>query len=296
MIGLEPLELVTVIVAETADRYRFVTQPDHAVLAGTFADHWGNDDIEHPVSMPPVAMAVYLHDVGWETYDRWPHLADGGRPVDFRETPAAVWIELYDDGIESAVELDPFAGLLVSMHGAGLRKRRYGLSPGWPETPPRFEPFVGRQEARQSRLLDELLDDGRTPALGEADAELLSVLHEAGRPPKGCRSTLWQAYKLLQAWDTLSLAFCTTTSPPGYGRIDDVPRGPDADDVELSIDSAGSCAFVIEPYPFDHEPLEASIPSRTVRKDAFETAGELARAYYAAGRELTTVTLRRGST
>ncbi len=85
-------------------------------------------------------------------------------------------------------------------------------------------------------------------------------------------------------------------SPPGYGTIDDVPRGHTAEDVELTIDPAGSDAFVVEPYPFDHEPLEASLPSRTVRKDAFETAGELARAYYAAGRELTTVTLRRRST
>lgn len=296
MIGLEPLELITVIVAETADRYRFVTQPDHAVLAGTFADHWGNDDIEHPVAMPPVVMAAYLHDVGWEAYDRRPHLTDEGRPVDFRETPADVWIELYDDGIESVIELDPFAGLLVSMHGAGLRKRRYGLSPGWPETPPRFEPFVERQEAHQSRVLGELLDDGRMSHLGTADAELLSALHEVGRPPDGCRSTLWQAYKLLQAWDTLSLAFCTTLSPPGYGTIDDVPRGNDAADMELSIDSAGDSAFVIESYPFDQDPLEASIPSRTVRKEAFETAGELAQAYYAAGRELTTVTLRGGST
>jgi hypothetical protein len=295
LIGLEPLDLGIVIVAETADRYRFVTQPDHAVLAGTFADHWGNGDIEHPAPMPPLVMAAYLHDAGWEAYDRRPHLDDGGRPVDFRATPADVWIELYDDGIETVIELNPFAGLLVSMHGVGLRKRRYGLSPGWPATPARYEPFVERQEARQSRLLGELLDDGQPSQLGAADAELLSALHEAGRPPDGCRSTLWQAYQLLQVWDTLSLAFCTTVSPPGYGTIEDVPRGSDADDVELSIDSADGDAFVVEPYPFDHEPYEATIPSRTVRKDAFETAGDLARAYDAADRELTTLTLHRMS-
>lgn len=279
------------IVAETADRYRFVTQPDHAVLAGRFADHWGNDDLDRPAIGPSLLMAAYLHDVGWEPYDRRPHLDDEGRPVDFRETPADTWLELYDDGIESAVELDPVAGLLVSMHGAGLRKRRYGLSPGWPPTPPRYEAFVERQEELQSRLLGELLDDrGQTP-FGPADVEHLSALHGSGEPPDGCRSTLWQGYKLLQAWDTLSLAFCSTVSPPGYGTIDHVPRGPDADDVELTIEAAGGDAFVIEPYPFEHEPLRASFPSRTVRKDAFERSEQLARAYYEAGRELTTFTL-----
>ncbi|MDZ7701592.1 MAG: hypothetical protein U5J98_05720 [Halobacteriales archaeon] len=68
------------------------------------------------------------------------------------------------------------------------------------------------------------------------------------------------------------------------------------EDVELTIEATGDGAFAVEPYPFDREPLEASIPSRTVRADAFETADELARAYYSAGRELTTVTLRRGGT
>ncbi|PSP50881.1 DUF3891 domain-containing protein, partial [Halobacteriales archaeon QH_1_68_42] len=29
------------IVADLGDRYRFVTQPDHAALAGQFADRWG---------------------------------------------------------------------------------------------------------------------------------------------------------------------------------------------------------------------------------------------------------------
>ncbi|MDZ7701593.1 MAG: DUF3891 family protein [Halobacteriales archaeon] len=214
------------IVAETADGYRFVTQPDHAALAGRFADHWGNDAIGRPAAGPRLVMAAYLHDVGWEPFDRRPRLDGAGRPIDFRETPADAWIELYEDGIESAAELDPLAGLLVSMHGAGLRKRRYGLSPGWPATPPTYEAFVERQEARQSRLLDELLDDGAEPQLGPADADLLSALQDSGGPPDGSRSTLWQAYELLQAWDTLSLAFCTTTSPPGYGTIGNVPPAP----------------------------------------------------------------------
>lgn len=139
------------IVAETATGYQFVSQPAHAALAGQFADHWGTDRFDRPDPFASLSLAAYAHDDGWYDYDRRPHLDAAGKPVDFREMPPSTWIDLYDEGIDAVVASDTYAGLLVSMHGAGLRNQRYGLSPGWPATPPEFEGFLEREHRRQDR-------------------------------------------------------------------------------------------------------------------------------------------------
>jgi hypothetical protein len=278
------------IVAETADGYQFVTQPAHARLAGQFADHWGNDAFERPVPSAPVRLAAHAHDTGWEAYDRRPHLDDDGEPVDFREMPAGTWTDLYDEGIDAVAGMDRYAGLLVSMHGAGLRNRRYGLSPSWPETPPAFEGFVRREETRQTRLLAELRET--RDSVSAADADLLAALHEDCTVPEGYDGRLWPNYKLLQAWDTLSLAFCVTDSPPGYPRIEAVPTAAGGPDETLTVAAAGDGQFRVDPYPFDTSPLSVSVPVRTV-ETGFEGEAELLRAYYGTPLETRSVTLRR---
>jgi hypothetical protein len=318
-------ERSVVIVADLGDRYQFVTQPDHADLAGQFADHWGGD-VDRPEPFESLVVAAYLHDVGWEAHDRRPRLDEDGEPVDFRGMPADPWVPLYEEGVDAVVDLDPYAGLLVSLHGAGLRNRRYGLSPEWPETPPAFEAFVEREERRQRRLLDDLLageggESGNgggsdTPgSLSAADDATLAAMHDPDRVPENPDGRLWDDYCRLQTWDALSLAFCITDSPPGYGEVGPVPVGGgserssvtrvDASEGERA-DSDGT--FTLDPYPFDTAPLVVTVPVRTVRKAAVDgaTVGEstgdrtteahppaLARAYYGAGRETRSFTLRR---
>lgn len=277
------------IIAEAEDHFRFVTQPAHADLAGQFADHWGNDRFERPGPDAAMMIAAYTHDTGWREYDLRPRLGDDGRPIDFRDMPPETWIDLYDGGIETVVELDAYAGLVVSLHGSGLRRRRYGLSPSWPTTPPEYSAFVDRQEAFQERLADELRDADR---LSESDVELLSTLHESGTPPEGCESRLWRNYKLLQAWDSLSLAFCTTESPPSDSEIHAVPRDRGTPDEALTIEQLTDGEFRVAPYPFDTSPLVVTVPVRTVRKGLFDSEESSVRAYYRVERELTEIAIR----
>ena len=282
------------IVAETEDRWRFVTQPDHAALAGRFAAHWGNDAFDRPRPRLPMLVAARDHDDGWWAYDRHPHLDENGRPVDFRELNAGTWIDLYDDGIDAVVERDAYAGLLVAMHGVGLRRRRYGLSPSWPAPTAEYTVFVERQEAHQEQLLDELRSgESRDRLADDDDAALLSALHETGTVPHGTASRLWRNYRLLQAWDTLSLSFCVTESPPAYTAIDAVPTSEGASDATLSVESIGDDRYRVEPYPFDATPLDLSVPVRTVRKDAFNSERSLIGAYYQAEPESVAFSLER---
>lgn len=292
------------IVAATADRLQFVTQPAHADLAGRFADRWGNDRFEPPEPAPVLRLAAYAHDTGWSDYDLQPHL-DDGEPIPFTRMPPDTWTDLYDDGIDAVRETDPYAGLLVSMHGAGLRKRRYGLSPEWPDTPPEYEAFVDRQERRQRELLDEARAAGRD--LGAAETDLLEALH-TGRPvPDGYEGRLWTNYRLLQAWDALSLAFCTTAGLPDGKRVERVPLGGTGEGQETTLslsavedadegvgESEGELEggiVRIDPYPFDEPGLTASVAVRTVDRDAFDTDAQLRDAYYRAERERRAFTL-----
>lgn len=248
------------LVAETEAGYRFVTQPDHALLAGQFADRWGSEAVSPPEARPAATLAAYHHDDGWARYDRRPHLDADGDPVDFTELPPATWIDLYAGGIDSVVALDALAGLLVSMHGAGLRRRQYGLSPSWRDLPPAFGDFVDREESRQRELAAELLEAGR---LTDEDHELLATLHDRGEPAAGQSSPLWRDYQRLQAWDVLSLAFGTTVEPPGYQDVGPVPTR-DGGEVRLRIEPLGDGRYGIEPYPFDTDPLDVWVPTRNV--------------------------------
>lgn len=282
------------IVAETDDGFRFVTQPDHADLAGQFAERWGNDRFDPPAPYAACVLAAHDHDDGWSSFDCRPRVHDDGTPIDFREMPADPWVDLYEAGIEAVAEADPYAGLLVSMHGAGLRNRRYGLSPSWPETQAAFREFVEREEARQSRLAAELRTSDGPSRLSGADVDLLSTMHETGSAPTDTDSRLWRNYELLQAWDTLSLSFSTSVSPPSYPGISSVPRGAPGSEVSLTVEALGDGEFRVEPYPFGVEPLEVTVPTRTVRRADFDDEASLFEAYYGAERETVAFRIRRG--
>lgn len=276
------------IVAETADAYRLVTQPDHAALAGQFADRWGAEPFESLTPSPAVALAAHHHDAGWTAYDRRPRRSEDGSPRTFTEVPAAEWTELYERGIDAVADLDAYAGLLVSMHGSGLRRRRYGLSPTWPDTPEAFRAFVEREEARQTRLAERLRADG---ALSDADRSLLATLHETGSYPDGTTSRLWHNYALLQAWDSLSLLLCLQADPPAEDAVESVPTRP-GEDVTLTLRSSADGSVTLDPYPFDASPIRVTVPARRIPNRAYEREDALIDAYYAAPRETLAFDLR----
>jgi len=277
------------IVAEADGTVQFVTQPAHAALAGQFADRWGGA-VEAPSPRAPAVHAAYAHDDGWLAYDRVPHLHDDGQVVDFRSVPDDVWVDLYGEGVDAVAAADARAGLLCSLHGAGLRRRRYGLSPSWPDTPPAFEAYVAREEDRQARLAEDLRAAGR---LDGADLDLIDALHESGRPPAPPGSRLWRNYQRLQVWDALSLFFCTSVTPDTTD-LEGVPAGPNTETtVRVERDGPGEGgeeAYRFEPYPFEAAPLRVTVPVRTVTDD-FDSEADLRRRYYESPREEKAFTL-----
>jgi hypothetical protein len=256
------------LVADGPDAYRFVTQPDHGRQVRRFADHWGTERFASPTPTAAVRMAAALHDAGWYDYDLAPHLVDG-RPAGVLDTTREEWTRFYDHGIRTVAERDPYAGLLCAMHGAGVRKQRYGTQSDLPDTADEFAAFVDAQERRQQRLLDELSDHTVYAShVDDADRRVLDALHDGADVETGGErdSDLYRNYRLLQTWDRLSL-YCCRQSTLDRTTVP-APVRPGVSDVELTLDPVAD-GVRIDPYPFDTAPLtttvDAPVESATFR-------------------------------
>ncbi len=124
-------------------------------------------------------VATGRHDDGWAVWERAPRVDGDGTPVNFLDVDVRSHLAFYRAGIAAITEQDEHAGLLVSMHGAGIYRQRYGLDPGLgltraPEVQDEVDAFVAEQEAK------------------------------FGGDPGDHRSE----YELLQVFDRLSLYFC----------------------------------------------------------------------------------------
>ncbi len=60
-----------------------VTHPDHARLAGQFAEHWGNERFISPVPRADVLEGIKTHDDGWAARDAAPEITKQGKPSAF---------------------------------------------------------------------------------------------------------------------------------------------------------------------------------------------------------------------
>ena len=304
------------ILATAAGRTRFITQPDHAALAGRLLEAWGGEAVDAPMPEPAVRLAVHAHDDGWWPWDRRPQLGPDGSPRDFHEIPVTRWMRLHRRGIDEVTRADPYAGLLVSLHAVGLRCRRYGLSPTWPEPPVAVRGFIGRERRRQRSLATALREDDADDRLSVEDVALLTALHDDGVPPSdvapgGDRDPrLWRNYRLLVALDALSLRICATPTRadsteggvdagagPTVGDIGPielghVPTRSGEPDTALSATALSGDDWRLDPYPFERSPVTVSVPARTVAATSFPDERTLFERYYGAETEEVRVTLR----
>ena len=161
------------IVRDLGDAWQVVLQTDHADLSAGLARAWR---APLPASL---VVAAERHDDGWAVWEQAPRVDADGKPVTFLEVDVRSHIAFYRAGIAAITEQDEDAGLLVSMHGAGIYRERYGLDPG-----------LGL--ARAAEAQDEV-----DAFVAEQEAKF------AGEP--GDRRG---DYELLQLFDRLSLYFC----------------------------------------------------------------------------------------
>ena len=98
-----------------------IPQVAHALMAGEFCQHWGNERFARPAPFASVMLAVNQHDCGWYEWDEKPKLRADGYPMDFLHDDDPVGkVELWRRGINRIFAQHPYAAILAGRHTSWL--------------------------------------------------------------------------------------------------------------------------------------------------------------------------------
>jgi hypothetical protein len=193
-----------------------------------------------------------------------------GRPLQFTQIEPAAWCALYGDGITTAVEADPLAGLLVSLHGLGLRRHFLGIrgDADWHTPPededPEIERFCEEQELLQAELIARLRDEPGDPEIASVLAgTVLPTAEDASETagPLTYGPPLLRLYTLLELLDALSLRL-------NWRGLSEEPLGPVPDldptrpDHHLAVRRMDDHTLALTPSPFDSPAIPAPVAAR----------------------------------
>ena len=141
-----------------------ITQPDHARLAGVFAESWRDG------AGPSLVAASHHHDDGWIDWEKAPTIDEQGRPHDFLTVPTDERVAVYRRGIDILAANDLAAGLLTSLHFRRLLAE--GLNALQGDARRIAEEFLAEQSAWEAQTRRQL---GELEGL-EADSRVLSAV------------------------------------------------------------------------------------------------------------------------
>jgi hypothetical protein len=209
------------IVRDLGDAWQVVLQTDHADLSAGLARAWR---APLPASL---VIAAERHDDGWAVWEQAPRVDADGKPVNFLEVDVRSHLAFYRAGIAAITEQDEGAGLLVSMHGAGIYRQRYGLDPG-----------MGLARAGEAQ--------------DEVDAFVAEQEAKFGSEPGDRRGD----YELLQLFDRLSLYFC----------MRDVEGGEAAELQGYRLEPIAPWRVRLSPFPFRDRSGHFSLVRRVLPK------------------------------
>ncbi len=263
------------------DKITFVTQPDHAALAGYLAAHWGNAEfssladyggVDRPAALKSEALfAIAQHDNGWWEWEADPQLSEtDGLPVDLsvvlqqKEQAFARWRL----GLARFEATHPYASLLISHHTLWL----YKMGMDGATAPENIHPvFSG---AARASLYGEDLDKARIYVRETEDFQqkMRTVIAALDDQRSWLNpSVVKPLSRMLQLFDAFSLVLCSAVVPrrdgsrtEGFGRdaadLCEVPRKGWDDRIAISLDPGKPGQVVCEPYPFDIDPLPVVVP------------------------------------
>ncbi len=269
---------------ESETGYWLVTHPDHARLAGAFAEQWGNDLFLAPEPRARVLRGIATHDDGWAARDQQPQITKLGKPSAFsvelvgkysafEEIDLADYLTVRERAVRIVAEVDAYAALLVSMHTYNLLTAHADRTTIQPDRLPLLDAFLVRQLEFQRDLRATLA----------ADEQLA--------PEEITASRIEGHFHLLQACDNMSLLSCVGF--PGPADLLHALPLRDGGKERVAVESLGERHFRLAPYPFASSPLVFHLPARHVEGKIFQSADELGKIFHQAEVVLLPITITR---
>jgi hypothetical protein len=253
-----------------------IAQESHADISAQFAAHWGNDCFARLEPYQTMVFGTTYHDSGHRELEAdLPIDPATGAPFGHRAVPP----ELRSRDSDGANSLwirqrDPYAALLVSMHHAGLRKRRYDT--------------VSMSRAQTAPRPVEAPGLNLEAAFGDLSGWQAKVAADLHLTEGAQRRLFWHNYQMLQVFDVLSLYLCCD----GYDGDDMVPMTikhapvhPASDDhVDIAIEPVAARTLRFSPFPLDTNPLDIGVMARQLVPAAGQPDTDARDAYYGAPR------------
>jgi hypothetical protein len=271
-----------------AKRLLLVLQVDHSHVAGFLGAHWGNTQFARPEPFTSVVLAGQEHDGGWADWEMKPFtLNDQGYPLDYHDGSLKYLkkrrLDFYSKAVNRVARQDPYAALLILMHGVGLMNSHYGRVK-YP--PPRTsDPLVKEYVDDQERLRQKLLDQLRQ----SKEFEQFST-----------DERIWVNLDTMETFDKIAQFVCnryplnsTSRKNGPSNSLNDVlvPVAPGVAHVKMEVDPIAENRAVIRPYPFDVDPIAVSFPARLVAKRVYKDPNDFLSEFYKAERITITHTL-----
>lgn len=267
---------------ETKTGWWLVTHPDHARLAGDFAEAWGNTAFVAPAPRANVLLGIRRHDDGWAARDAHPQMTRQGKPSAFstelvgkysafEEIDLADYLAVRDRAVRLIAQEDAYAGLLVAMHTYNLLTERADRSTIPPDELPRLDTFLKTQANFQKELLNRIEEDTR---FSDSEKD---------------ETRIRDHFRLLQATDNLSLLSCVGFMQPAT-LLHPLPL-ENGTYTQVQVDAVAERRFRLRPYPFGESPVTFDFPARYVEGKHFGSARELQEKFQAAAVERLPVTL-----
>ena len=258
---------------ETETGWWLVTHPDHARLAGAFAERWGNERFLPPEPRVHVLKGISRHDDGWTVRDAAPQITRQMKPSAFsselvgkysafEEIDLADYLAVRDRAVRLIAAEDPYAAVLISMHTYSLLSEHADRSTIAPDQLPLLDEFLDQQTTLQRSLVDQL------------------VANPEFSPEQTSELAIRDHFRLLQATDNLSLLTCVDFRAPanllhplrlregGYSRV--------------AVTARDSRHYVLNPYPFDEPSITFTFPARHITGKVFQSSAKLQDQFHAA--------------
>jgi hypothetical protein len=267
---------------ETESGWWLVTHPDHARLAGAFAERWGNERFLPPEPREHVLRGIARHDDGWAPRDAEPQITRQGKPSAFsvelvgkysafEEIDLEDYLSVRDRAVRLIAAEDPYAAILISMHTYSLLNDHADRSTIAPAQLPLLDRFLEQQKALQGSLLAQI------------------AANPSFKPDQTNESAILDHFRLLQASDYLSLLTCVDFRQPAH-LLHRLPLR-DGGHIPVQVRATASRHFVLDPSPFPEASLMFQFPARHVKGKIFPEAAELQQAFHQAPVETLSVTV-----
>ncbi|MFC4766276.1 DUF3891 family protein [Effusibacillus consociatus] len=241
------------IVHERDHDFIMIRQHDHAQVSGEAAKHWKTEFFPGFERHEDVILGIYQHDRAWIELDDTPLWNDRNHvPYSFVDFPSSLKLTFYRKGIDEVEVINPYAGLLCSLHYASFFEN---------DTHPAGQEFLRSERKRQQGLVQRLHLHGAT------------------------MDELQFHFRLLQFCDNLSLYLCL--NEPGVSKSDEFPwyrNGFSGSDQFSFTKNRVIMAHWIDkervslsPSPFEKE-VQVSLMTKAVDKERIKVVG-IAQAY-----------------